>query len=118
MSEPAARQVPHRRHTDFSIHAPPANEIPESALRAIKSAKVKRYTEGSDDDAREVEIIEFTFWDKPGQLNTTLKALGELKDTVEHRGKIGVEIVGIEVITQSRSAESENEPNGPASAAK
>lgn len=67
----------------------PVNEIPESARRAIKSVKVKRYLEGSGDEARMVEVMEFTFWDKPGALNTRLRALGELKETVEHTGKDG-----------------------------
>jgi len=66
----------------------PANQIPESARRAIKSVKVKRYVEGAGDSAREVEVMEFTFWDKPNQLNTTLKAHGELKENLHLSGKI------------------------------
>jgi len=67
----------------------PANQIPEAALRAIKSVKVKRYLEGTGEEAREVQLLEFTFWDKPGEIHTRLKALGELKETVEHTGRGG-----------------------------
>ncbi len=52
---------------DFSGDEPrlrPANEIPEDARRAVASVKVRRYTEGSGDDAREVEITEFRLWPK------------------------------------------------------
>lgn len=67
----------------------PANQIPERARRAIKSVKVKRYVEPGD-SGKTVEIVEFTLWDKPGQINIALKALGELKDTLELTGKGGV----------------------------
>jgi len=67
----------------------PAHLIPAHARRAIKSCKVKRYVEGTGDEARVVELIEFKFWDKCNQLNTTLRALGELKDTHEHGGPDG-----------------------------
>jgi phage terminase small subunit len=80
---------------DFSGINPklrPANEIPESAIRALKSVKVKRYMEGTGEEAREVQLLEFRFWDKPGELHTRLKALGELKETIEHTGKDGGKI--------------------------
>lgn len=77
---------------DFSgdvVRMKPANQIPEHARRAIKSMKTKRYTEGHGDDAKEVEVVEFQFWDKPGQIIVALKAIGELKDKVEHTGADG-----------------------------
>lgn len=57
---------------DFSGPEPklkPANEIPEYARRAISSVKVKRYTEGHGDTAREVEVTEFRLWDKVSGLD-------------------------------------------------
>lgn len=81
----------------------PANQIPESARRAIKSVKVKRYMEGSGDDAREVELIEFTFWDKPGQIGVALRALGELKEKVEHSGPGGKPIESTVTVIDSRA---------------
>jgi phage terminase small subunit len=57
---------------DFSgaeLRLKPANEIPESALRALKCVKAKRYVEGHGKVARTVELIEFTFWDKPRALH-------------------------------------------------
>ena len=88
---------------DFSGDEPrmrPANMIPPEALRAISSMKVKRYIEGNGDDAKPVEVVEFRLWDKPGQVVTAMRAIGELKDTtiikgdkdnpleVRHSGKI------------------------------
>jgi phage terminase small subunit len=67
----------------------PAGAIPEAALRAISSMKVKRYVEGDGDDALTVEVVEFKFWDKPGTLSTVAKAMGELIDRVEHTGPKG-----------------------------
>lgn len=67
----------------------PACQIPESARRCISSVKVKRYTEGVGDHARQVEVIEFKLWDKPGTLATVAKALGKLVDRVEHTGADG-----------------------------
>jgi phage terminase small subunit len=66
---------------DFSgaeLRLKPVNEIPESALRALKSVKAERYIEGQGCDARTVEVIEFTFRDKPSALHAFLKALGQL----------------------------------------
>lgn len=70
--------------TGAELRLKPANQIPGSAIRAIKSMKVKRYVEGNGDDAREVELIEFTFWDKPSALVTVMKALGMLTESVLH----------------------------------
>jgi phage terminase small subunit len=53
-----------------------ANEIPESARRAIKSMKVVTYTVGTD---AVVTSMAVTFWDKPRALFLILKALGELE---------------------------------------
>jgi phage terminase small subunit len=75
--------------TGPDLRLKPACNIPISALRALKSVKVKRYLEGTGDDAREVELIDFTFWDKPGALAIALRALGELKGQVEHAGPGG-----------------------------
>jgi len=77
---------------DFSGLVPklkPAGSIPESALRAIASMKVKRYMEGHGDSAVEVEVTEVRFWDKPSTLSTVAKAMGDLIDRVEHSGPGG-----------------------------
>lgn len=55
---------------DFTGDVPklkPACQIPEHARRAIASVKVKRYVEGTGDKAREVEVTEFTLWNKPAR---------------------------------------------------
>lgn len=77
---------------DFSSIEPklrPANQVSEATRRATKSVEVKRYTEGTGEDAREVQVMKFTFWDKPTALTIRLRALGEVKDKVEHTGKDG-----------------------------
>ena len=77
---------------DFTGEEPrlkPANQIPESAAGRSRSVKVKRYLEGTGEEAREVQVLEFTFWDKPGELHTRLKSLGELKERIEVTGKDG-----------------------------
>jgi phage terminase small subunit len=67
----------------------PANQIPMSARRAIKSVKVKRYMEGHGEEARQVEVTEFAFWEKPNTLSTVAKAMGELIDRIIHVGPDG-----------------------------
>ncbi len=42
----------------------PVSRWPERFRRAVASIKVKRYVEGSDEDAREVELLEFRLWPK------------------------------------------------------
>lgn len=72
---------------DFTGETPklkPAHLIPEHARRAIASMKVKRYVEGSGDNARDVEVTEFTFWNKPATLATVAKAMGELIEKILH----------------------------------
>ena len=70
----------------------PVNEIPETARRAIKSVKVKRYVEGAGENASEVELMEFTFWDKLAANIVVLRSHGELKEKVEHSGPGGAAI--------------------------
>lgn len=50
-------------------------QIPEHARRALSAIKVRRYTEGHGDDAREVEMIEFRHWDKVAALDKLAKRL-------------------------------------------
>lgn len=75
-------------------------EIPEAARRAIASVKVRRYTEGRGDDALEVEVIEFKFWDKNAALEKLGKRLAMWKDHVEHTGPDGgpIQIRAVEVV--------------------
>lgn len=68
---------------DFSRTDPrlrPADEIPETARRAVASMKVRRYTQGHGDDAREVEVTEFKLWDKLAALEKLGRHLGLFKD--------------------------------------
>jgi phage terminase small subunit len=77
---------------DFTGEKPklkPVNTIPESARRSIKSVKVRHHLEGHGDQAREVEIMEFTLWDKPAALAIVARAMGELIERVEHSGPGG-----------------------------
>jgi phage terminase small subunit len=75
----------------------PACEIPEAARRAIASVKVRRFTEGHGDNAREVEVTEFKLWDKIAALDKLARHLGLLKTVHEHTGKDGAPIQFIEV---------------------
>jgi phage terminase small subunit len=68
---------------DFSGPVPelkPAHQIPEHARRAISSVRVRRYTEGRGEHAREVEIIEFRLWPKMEALRTLIQSLGMLQE--------------------------------------
>jgi phage terminase small subunit len=62
--------------------------IPEAARRAIAGVKVKRYIEGSGDDAREVEMVEFKLWNKNKALEDLARHLGLLKERVEVSGEV------------------------------
>ena len=72
--------------TDVTLR--PANEIPESARRALSSVKVKRQLEGSGDAAREVEVVEFRLWPKLEALEKMAKHLGLLKEHHHFSGSI------------------------------
>lgn len=54
----------------------PVNQIPADARRAIASVKVRRFWEGSGEDAREVEMTEFRLWEKLGALRALADHLG------------------------------------------
>ena len=76
---------------DFSGDNPKlkaAKDISENTRRAISSVKVKRYTEGAGEAAREVEVQEFRFWDKLTALEKLGKHLGMFKEE-----KISIETV-------------------------
>lgn len=62
--------------TGPSVRLREAWRVPVHARRAIKSVKVKRYLEGR---SREVEVVEFSFWDKVAALKTLAEAVGALK---------------------------------------
>lgn len=76
--------------TDPRLRA--AKDIPEDARRAIASMKVRRYTEGGGDNAREVEVTEFKFHDKLNALEKLARHIGLLKDTLEVTGKGGKDL--------------------------
>lgn len=64
---------------DFSEGAPrikPGNEIPEGARRAIKSVKVMRHRKTPKDPNSEVEVIEFTLYDKVKPAELLARHLG------------------------------------------
>ena len=68
---------------DFSGTEPklrPASAITEAGRRAIRGIKVKRYTEGKGDDAREVEVTEFSLWPKSTAIEQLMRHLGLYKD--------------------------------------
>jgi phage terminase small subunit len=87
--------------TGADVKLRPANAIQEQARRALASMKVKRYVEGHGDDARDVEVIEFKFWDKVTALLKLGQHLGLFTTKVEHGGMDGevipIQIVGIEI---------------------
>lgn len=104
---------------DFSgtdPHLRPCRDIPEAARRAIAAVKVRRYTEGRGDDAREVEVTEFKLWDKLAALDKLAKHLGLLKDRVEHTGPGGgpIEIKTIEVVAARPRPQSDSERSSDA----
>jgi phage terminase small subunit len=72
-----------------SVKLRPGTAIPEQARRLLSSVKVKRYFEGTSDEAREVEITEFKIWDKLSALEKIGKHLGMFKELHEHTGKDG-----------------------------
>lgn len=86
---------------DFSGTEPklrPANEISAAGRRMIKSVKVKRYFEGAGENAREVEVTEFSLWDKKGALELLGKHIGLFPNKVDHSGTVEVQTVGIQVV--------------------
>lgn len=81
----------------------PVNQISESARRAISSFKVKRVWEGTGDDARPVDVVEFKLWDKLSALDKLGKHLGLWKEQHEHSGPGGgpIPITYVEVGTDA-----------------
>jgi phage terminase small subunit len=79
--------------TGDELRLRPANLIPESARRAISSVKVRRYTEGHGDDARQVEVTEFKLWDKLSALEKVGKHLDLFREKLELLGKDGKELI-------------------------
>ena len=97
---------------DFSgndVKLRPASAIPEKARRAIAAMKVKRYLEGGGENAREVEVTEFKFWDKLQALVKLGQELGMFKKQTETTGPGGgpvqIEIVGIDIADQDDPGE-------------
>lgn len=72
--------------TGRDVRLRPANEIPEHARRAISSIKVRRYTEGQGDAAREVEVTEFKLWPKVRALEQLGRHLGLFKEALPPPG--------------------------------
>lgn len=81
---------------DFSgptLHLKPTDQISERARRSISSIKVKRQSEGFGENASEVEIIEFRFWDKNAALGQLAKHTGAVKDKFELEGDLTLNVV-------------------------
>ena len=78
--------------TGVDPHLRPARDIPEAARRAISSIKVRRTLEGSEADAREVEVTEFRLWSKSDALEKLCKHLGLYKE----RDPLEILLVGLE----------------------
>ncbi len=79
---------------DFTGEQPKLKDtatITEAARRAIASIKVRRFTEGHGDEAREVEVTEFKLWDKLSALEKIAKHLGMLVDRHQHSGTVTVQ---------------------------
>ena len=96
---------------DFSgadVRMRDANAIPERARRAFASIKVKRYVEGSGEEARTVEIIEFKFCDKLAALIKLGQHLGMFKTQTELTGPGGepaqIEIVGFDSVDSDEAS--------------
>lgn len=71
---------------DFTDEVPrlkPANQIGPDAQRLLSAVKVKRYFEGSGDNAREVEVVSFKLWSKDAALDKLMRHLGLYKDKVD-----------------------------------
>jgi len=66
--------------TGDQIRMKAARDIPAHARRCIKSFKAKRHFEGSGDNAREVEVIEFQLWDKTSSLEKLAQHLNLYRD--------------------------------------
>ncbi len=79
--------------TDTDAKLRPVKDIPEAARRVLSSMKVKRHLEGSGDDARMVEVVEFKLWDKLSALEKLAKHLGLLIDRTEFTGELRLRIV-------------------------
>lgn len=76
---------------DFTGDTPklkPAWQISEKARRALASVKVSRFINGTGEDAKEVEVTEFKFWDKLSALEKLCKHLGLFIDRVDMTGEI------------------------------
>lgn len=54
----------------------PVSRWPERFRRAVASIKVKRYVEGSEENAREVELLEFRLWPKVTALDGLREHMG------------------------------------------
>lgn len=78
----AFEEVSTEAHDGTSILVPrmlPLTRWPESLRRAVQKIKVKRYLEGSGDEAREVELIEFGLAPKTPALHELRAHMGLLK---------------------------------------
>ncbi len=90
-------------------------DIPEAARRCLASVKVRRFTEGRGDDAREVEATEFKLWDKVAALEKLGKHLGLFKDQLEVGARVRVEIAEEIVDASNRKpAPGSRSPDRPA----
>jgi hypothetical protein len=58
----------------------PLNQIPVGLRRSIRSVKIRRYMEGTGDEALPVQVLEFTLYDKNRAIETLAKHLGLLRE--------------------------------------
>ncbi len=79
--------------TDTDPKLKPVNQIPEAARRVLASMKVKRHLEGSGDDARMVEVVEFKLWDKLSALDKLARHLGILVEKIDITATVRKQIV-------------------------
>lgn len=79
---------------DFSgptIKLRPGDQITEDARRTLSSVKVRRQTEGTGDDALDVEVTEFRLCDKLGALEKLGRHLGLFKPAEAQPVTVNVE---------------------------
>lgn len=99
----------------------PANTIHEDARRALASVKVRRQVEGSGEESRQVELIEFRLASKLEALEKLGKHLGIFREQVDLAGELPVRIVQVEVVRPdsphgphgTTAAASAPDPDGP-----
>lgn len=83
----------------------PVARWPERFRRSVASVKVKRYVEGSEEDAREVELLEFRLWPKVAALDGLRDHMGLKKATEVNLTVTGVVALPVMEVPRPRPGE-------------